>query len=379
MGAGFDLLISHPRRRLTAQRRMLIMPVSMTDQENDKIDLKAIATRARAELDAAADETALETWRVAQLGRKGVVTSVLRRLVDLPIEERRRLGAEANALKGELEAALESKREALAGERLAATMTEGALDVTLPGRAKRIGRLHPVTQTLRQMTEIFTSMGFAVIEGPEVESDYYNFQALRIPLDHPARDMQDTLYIDYQRDGVYPYMLRTHTSPNQVRFMEQHSPPIRVIVPGRCYRNEATDPQREWMFSQIELLAVDEGISMADLKGTLFEFAKRMFGQERKVRFRCDYFPFVEPGVDMAIDCFLCGGKGCRTCREGGWIEILGAGMVHPQILQNMGYDTDRYTGFAAGIGAERICLLQHGIEDIRSFYSNDVRFLEQF
>ena len=355
------------------------MPVSMADQETDEIDLAAIATRARAELDAAADEAALETWRVAQLGRKGAVTSVLRRLGALPIDERRRLGAEANALKVELEAALESKREALAGERLAATMAEGALDVTLPGRAKRIGRLHPITQTLREMTEIFSSMGFAVIEGPEVETDYYNFEALLIPKEHPARDMQDTLYIDTQRDGAYPFMMRTHTSPNQVRFMEQHQPPIRIAVPGKCYRNEATDMQHEWMMTQIELLAVDQGISMADLKGTLFEFAKRMFGQERKVRFRCDYFPYVEPGVDMAIDCFLCQGKGCRTCHNEGWIEVMGAGMVHPKILANMGYDTDRYTGFAAGIGAERICLLRHGIEDIRSFYSNDLRFLEQF
>jgi phenylalanyl-tRNA synthetase alpha chain len=187
------------------------------------------------------------------------------------------------------------------------------------------------------------------------------------------------LYIDFQRDAKYPQLLRTHTSPNQARFMEQHQPPIRIVVPGRCYRNEATDPQREWMFTQIELLAVDEGISMADLKGTLFEFAKRMFGQERQVRFRCDYFPFVEPGVDMAIDCFLCGGKGCRTCRYEGWIEILGAGMVHPEMLANMGYDTDRYTGFAAGPGVERICMLRHGVEDIRSFYANDLRFLEQF
>jgi phenylalanyl-tRNA synthetase alpha chain len=229
------------------------------------------------------------------------------------------------------------------------------------------------------MLDVFVSMGFSVIEGPEVEADYYNFQALRIPEHHPARDMQDTLYIDYQREGAFPFLLRTHTSPNQARFMETHRPPIRVVVPGRCYRHEATDPQREWMFTQIELLAVDEGISMADLKGTLFEFAKRLFGRERKVRFRCDYFPFVEPGVDMAIDCFLCGGTGCRTCRHEGWIEILGAGMVHPEILQNMGYDTERYTGFAAGPGVERICMLRYGIDDIRHFYANDLRFLEQF
>ncbi len=345
----------------------------------EAVDLAALATSARSGLDSADDEQTLEAWRVAYLGRKGRLTLVLRRLGGLPLEERRRLGAEANRLKEELESALESRRHELQQRRLAATVEAGWVDVTLPGRPKRGGRLHPVTQTLRAMLDIFTSMGFSVIEGPEVELDYYNFQALRIPEDHPARDMQDTLYIDYQRDGSFPLLLRTHTSPNQARFMEQHQPPIRVVVPGRCYRHEATDPQREWMFTQIELLAVDEGISMADLKGTLFEFAKRMFGQERKVRFRCDYFPFVEPGVDMAIDCFLCGGEGCRTCRNEGWIEILGAGMVHPEILANMGYDTDRYTGFAAGPGVERICMLRYGIDDIRHFYANDLRFLEQF
>jgi phenylalanyl-tRNA synthetase alpha chain len=345
----------------------------------EAIDLAELASSARAELDAARDEAALERWRVSYLGRKGRLTLVLRRLGKLPLEERRRLGAEANPLRQELESALEARQQELAGRRLAATVEAGRLDVTLPGRPKRIGRLHPVTQTLREMLDIFVSMGFSIIEGPEVETDYYNFEALRLPKDHPARDMQDTLYVDYQRDGEYPLMLRTHTSPNQVRFMEQHQPPVRIVSPGKCYRHEATDPSHEWMITQVELLAVDEGISMADLKGTLFEFAKRMFGQERRVRFRCDYFPYVEPGVDMAIDCFLCGGEGCRTCHQEGWIEMLGAGMVHPEILANMGYDTDRYTGFAAGLGVERICMLRHGIEDIRSFYANDVRFLEQF
>ena len=341
-------------------------------------DLEELAAAARSELSEANDEAALESWRIAYLGRKGRLTHVLRGVAGLAVEQRRQVGAAANRLKAELEASLEERRRALAHERLAATEEAGRLDVTLPGRPKRIGRLHPVTQTLRQMLEIFNAMGFSTIEGPEVETDYYNFTALRIPEDHPARDMQDTLWLDNAgRDGGP--LLRTHTSPNQARFMEQHQPPIRISVPGRCYRHEATDASREWMFTQIELLAVDEGISMADLKGTLFEFAKQMFGQERKVRFRCDYFPFVEPGVDMAIDCFLCGGDGCRTCRQSGWIEVLGAGMVHPEILGNMGYDTERYTGFAAGIGAERICMLQHGIEDIRNFYANELTFLKQF
>jgi phenylalanyl-tRNA synthetase alpha chain len=230
------------------------------------------------------------------------------------------------------------------------------------------------------MLAIVQRLGFSVVEGPEVEEDYYNFQALRIPEDHPARDLQDTFYIDQTRGRTStPLLLRTHTSPNQARFMETHEPPIRIAVPGRCYRSEATDPRHEWMITQVELLAVDEGLSMADLKGTLFELAKGLFGQERRVRFRCDYFPFVEPGVDMAIDCFICAGAGCRTCGNEGWIEILGAGMVHPEILTSMGYDAARYTGFAAGIGAERMALLRHGVDDIRLFYQNDLRFLRQF
>ncbi|MCH8008538.1 MAG: phenylalanine--tRNA ligase subunit alpha [Chloroflexi bacterium] len=345
----------------------------------ETIDLEEFAAKARADLAAATDEAALEAWRVAHLGRKGTLTSVLRGLGGLEMDERRRIGGEANKLKNELEAALKAKLSDLHGQRIATTIQEGQIDVTLPGRSKRVGRLHPITQTVRQIVDIFVSLGFSVAEGPEVETDYYNFEALLLGRDHPARDMQDTLYIDFVRDGVYPFMMRTHTSPNQVRFMEKHQPPIRVVVPGKCYRNEATDPTHEWMITQIEVLAVDEGISLADLKGTLFEFAKRMFGQERKVRFRCDYFPYVEPGVDMAIDCFLCNGKGCRTCHQEGWIEIMGAGMVHPKILTNMGYDADRVTGFAAGMGAERIALLLHGIEDIRRFYQNDLRFLEQF
>jgi phenylalanyl-tRNA synthetase alpha chain len=218
-----------------------------------------------------------------------------------------------------------------------------------------------------------------VVEGPEVEWDYYNFEAVRIPKDHPARDMWDTLWVDYRKDGEYPMLLRTHTSPMQIRVMEQSQPPVRIISPGKCYRHEATDPTHEWMLTQVEGLAVDEGISMAALKGTLFEFAKRIFGPERRVRFRCDYFPFVEPGAEMAIDCFLCGGQGCRSCANTGWLEILGCGMVHPEVLARVGYDAERYTGFAFGLGVERIAMLRHAIDDIRLFYANDLRFLEQF
>ncbi|MEX2158250.1 MAG: phenylalanine--tRNA ligase subunit alpha [Dehalococcoidia bacterium] len=342
----------------------------------EALDLDTFVRNAEEQLEKVEDLAALEAWRVAYLGRKGRLTAILRSLSELEEEERKRVGAEANRVKQYFASAHLSARGRLTAK---GTVTQAPLDVTLPGRPKRVGRLHPVTQVQRQILDCFVSMGFSVVEGPEVELDRYNFQALRIPPDHPARDMQDTLYIDYQQNGEYPLLLRTHTSPNQARFMEEHEPPIRIVVPGRVYRNEATDASREWMFTQVELLAVDEGISMADLKGALFEFAKRLFGQDRKVRFRCDYFPFVEPGVDMAIDCFICGGKGCKTCRGEGWIEVLGAGMVHPEILTNMGYDADRYTGFAAGIGVERIALLLYGVEDIRNFYANDVRFLEQF
>jgi phenylalanyl-tRNA synthetase alpha chain len=347
----------------------------------EAIDLQQLASEARTGLASATDEPALQAWHVEYLGRsQGRLTSILRTLAGLPIEERRRVGSEANVLKQQLEAAFETRREELQGAALAETVEQGWLDVTLPGRPKKIGRLHPITQTLREMLGILQRMGFSVVEGPEVEEDYYNFQALRIPEDHPARDMQDTLYIEQTKGRTAtPLLLRTHTSPNQARFMETHQPPIRIAVPGRVYRYEATDATREWMFTQIELLAVDEGLSMADLKGTLFELAKGLFGQERRIRFRCDYFPFVEPGVDMAIDCFICGGKGCKTCRGEGWIEVLGAGMVHPEILTNMGYDAERYTGFAAGIGAERMALLRYGVDDIRLFYQNDLRFLRQF
>lgn len=341
--------------------------------------LDDLSHAARRELEAAADDAALEAWRVAYLGRKGRLTQVLRSLGALPLAERRRAGAAANRLKEELEAALETRRAEIQRAWLLRAMETSRIDVTLPPRPLPRGRLHPITQTTRDILDAFASMGFSAVEGPEVELDYYNFEALRIPADHPARELMDTFYIDTPGATGPKLLLRTHTSPNQVRVMERRRPPIRIVVPGRCYRREATDPTHEWMMVQVEVLAVDEGLSMAHLKGTLFEFAKRLFGQERRVRFRCDYFPFVEPGVDLAIDCFLCGGEGCRTCKGEGWIEIMGAGMVHPEILTNMGYDAERCTGFAAGMGVERIAMLRHGIDDIRHFYANDLRFLRQF
>jgi phenylalanyl-tRNA synthetase alpha chain len=342
-------------------------------------ELDDIRANAGADLDAAGNEAALEGWRVAYLGRRSRLNSILRGLASLPLDERRPVGAAANRLRQELEEALNQRQAALHEEAVTATIETGRLDVTLPGRPIPTGRLHPVTQTLRDVLGAFETMGFQVVEGPEVEWDYYNFEAVRIPKDHPARDMWDTLWVDYRKNGEYPMLLRTHTSPMQIRVMEQTQPPVRIVSPGKCYRHEATDPTHEWMLTQVEGLAVDENISMADLKGTLFEFAKRIFGPERRVRFRCDYFPFVEPGAEMAIDCFLCGGQGCRSCANTGWLEILGCGMVHPEVLGKVGYDSERYTGFAFGMGVERIAMLRHGIEDIRLFYANDLRFLEQF
>jgi len=341
-------------------------------------ELERLKAKAIAELDSVVNLRELEEWRVRYLGRKGSLTSVLRGLGALPLEERRTVGAAANEVKAALEISLEEKEKTLKEQDLAIALEQTRLDITLPGYPLSLGRLHPTTQIMREICDIFVSMGFQVVEGPEVEWDYYNFEALNIPKDHPARDMWATLWIDTE-DDERSMLLRTHTSPMQIRVMEKTRPPVRVIVPGKVYRYEATDATHESMFYQIEGLAVDEGITLGDLKGTLFEFASRLFGEGRKARFRCDYFPFVEPGVEMAIDCLVCQGAGCRLCSHTGWIEILGAGMVHPEVLQRVNYDPEVYTGFAFGMGVERIPMLRYGIEDIRLFYGNDLRFLRQF
>ncbi len=322
----------------------------------------------------------LEAWRIAFLGRRGHLTGLLRAVGSLPPDQRRAAGEAANRAKSDLESALAEREHALAvGDGLNAAQ-DGAIDVTLPGWPAPVGGLHPTTLIVREICDAFISMGFQVVEGPEVEWDHYNFEMLNIPKDHPARDMWNTLWLDYEDDaGETPMLLRTHTSPMQARIMEGQEPPVRVVVPGKCYRYEATDATHEWHFFQIEGLAVDRGVTFADLKGTLYEFARLVFGQERRVRFRCDYFPFVEPGVDMSIDCFACAGDGCRICGETGWIEIMGAGMVHPKVLEGVGYDPNIYTGFAFGMGPERIAMLKYGIDDIRLFYANDLRFLSQF
>lgn len=345
--------------------------------------LEGLREEALAALASASNEAGLEQWRITFFGRQdGRLTALLRSIKDRPADERASFGANANTLKQELEAALEAKQQDLKAAALKALSTESAIDVTLPGQPQAIGRLHPVTQTMRDCLKAFGDMGFRVAEGPEVEWDRYNFDGVRIPEDHPARDMWDTIWVNTLIDGKRHMLLRTHTSPNQVRVLERTAaPPVRVVVPGKCYRQEATDATHEWMLTQIEGLAVDEGVRMSDLKGVLYEWSRQMFGADRKIIFHHSYFPFVEPGVEMAIDCFICRGDGreCHTCHGTGWIEILGAGMVHPEIIETAGYDSSKVTGFAFGIGVERVALLRWGIEDIRNFYANDVRFLSQF
>ena len=342
--------------------------------------LDELRDKALEELEAVDSLDELGKWRVEYLGRKGRLTNILRNLKDLPQEERQQVGGQANKLKTLLEGALAQTESKIKEGRVSSLVEAESIDVTRPGRPVSLGRLHPVTQVMREICDAFVAMGFQVIEGPEVEWERYNFELLNIPKEHPARDMFNTLWIDYQDEaGHHPMLLRTHTSPMQARTMERMRPPVRVIVPGKVYRYEATDATHEWHFHQVEGLAVDEGITLANLKGTLYEFARRIFGPQRRVRFRCDYFPFVEPGVDMSIDCFACEGAGCRVCKGTGWIEILGAGMVHPRVLEMVGYDSAKYTGFAFGLGPERIAMLKYGIDDIRLFYSNDLRFLRQF
>ena len=341
-----------------------------------------LQARALKELSDVSDAEGLEAWRVSYLGRKGEATLLKRSITEVPPESRREFGQAANSVGEALASAFEARRTEI--ERPAGDTD--AIDVTLPGVPSPIGSIHPITSTVREICAAFGDMGFQVVEGPEVELDDYNFGKLNIPKHHPARDSFNTLWIDETGDaGERPMLLRTHTSPMQIRTMEKQDPPVRVIVPGKAYRYEATDATHEWHFSQVEGLAVDKGITFADLKGTLHEFARRLLGENVQVRFRCDYFPFVEPGAEMSIDrSSLSDSKGAQKDAQGekqeeNWMEILGAGMVHPKVLEGVGYDPAVYTGFAFGIGIERIAMLKHGIDDIRLFYSNDVRFLRQF
>jgi len=341
--------------------------------------IKELRQKAFQELESISGIEELESWRVRYLGKKSELIKILRSLTALPLEERKAVGAYANEVKASLGNSWEQKKQMLQEIKLAASIGEKPIDITLPGRPISMGRLHPITQTLNEICDIFGAMGFQVMEGPEVEWDYYNFEALNIPNEHPARDNMSTSWVDFEADDERKILLRTHTTSVTARVIETMRPPIRVIEPGRVYRYEASDATHVPMFHQVDGLAVDEGITMADLKGTLYEFARRFFGEDRKVRFRCDYFPFVEPGVEMAIECQICNGSGCRLCSNTGWIEILGAGMTHPKVLERGGIDPERYGSFAFGIGIERLPMLRYGIDDIRLFYGSDLRFLRQF
>jgi phenylalanyl-tRNA synthetase alpha chain len=337
--------------------------------------LDGLEEAAMKQLQEADDQAELEAWKVKFLGRSAELGEILDALRELPKADRPSVGKRANQLKSALEKAYESHRSAFRATALDEKLRAEQIDVTLPGRKPVNGRLHPVTQITRQILSIWAEMGFQVYLSREVETDEYNFGLLNFPPHHPARDMQDSFYMAESN-----VLLRTHTSPGQIHVMRERSPEtIRVVLPGMCYRYEQVTARSEIQFTQIEGLAVGHNITFADLKGTLSAFARRMFGQQARSRFRAAYFPFTEPSAEVDIECFVCGGEGCPVCRRTGWLEILGCGMVHPTVLENGGYDPDEFTGFAFGMGPERIAMLKHGIEDIRYFWQNDLRFLEQF
>ena len=331
-----------------------------------------ILDRALADIAGARSTSALEQLRVRVLGRSGELTALLRGLGKIAAADRPRVGQEANRAKERIEEALAAGIEALKPEEHRQSLASRRVDLTLPGRATRPGAVHPIIRVQDEIIEIFEGLGFSVAEGPEVESDYYNFAALNFPEDHPARDMQDTFHLSADT------LLRTHTSPVQIRTMKAQAPPVRVICPGKTYRRDA-DNTHSPMFHQVEGLAVDANISMGDLKGTLELFAREMFGPGAGIRFRPSFFPFTEPSAEVDVRCFACAGAGCRVCAQSGWLEILGSGMVHPNVLRNVGYDTEQVTGWAFGMGVERVAMLKYGIDDIRLFFENDMRFLEQF
>jgi phenylalanyl-tRNA synthetase alpha chain len=334
--------------------------------------VEAVAGEARVAIGRAASSSELESLRVKYLGRSGALTQILKSLGTLPAEERPLVGAAANEAKRELESLLDARlAEALEAERRR-QRERARPDLTLPGRRPPRGSLHPLTRVRDEIVSVFMGLGFSVAEGPQIETDFYNFEALNIPRDHPARDMQDTFYLSQET------LLRTHTSPVQIRTMRAQAPPVRIIVPGVVYRRDA-DITHSPMFHQVEGLAVDVNVTMADLKGTLELFARELFGARSKIRFRPSFFPFTEPSAEVDVVCFLCGGVGCRVCKQSGWLEILGSGMVHPNVLRNVGYDPEAVTGWAFGMGIERIAMLKYGVDDIRLFFENDLRFLEQF
>ena len=335
-------------------------------------DSEALLAEALQAIERAGDEKSLDALRVQYLGKKGSFTDLLKALGQLPAEERPAAGEKINLAKKSLQQAIESRKEALVSAALDAQLDAERLDVTLPGRRQSKGGLHPITITIERIKSIFAAAGYDVAEGPEIEDDYHNFEALNIPAHHPARAMHDTFYVS---PGT---VLRTHTSPVQVHVMENGEPPFRMICPGRVYRCDS-DLTHTPMFHQVEGLLVDEKVSMADLKGTVVEFLQAYFEEEMPVRFRPSYFPFTEPSAEVDMGCVSCGGKGCRICSHTGWLEVMGCGMVHPRVLEMSGVDTERFSGFAFGMGVERLAMLRYGVSDLRLYFENDVRFLQQF
>ena len=337
------------------------------------MDLQALTAKAQSDIEAADNLDALDQIRVSYLGKKGELTSLLKTLGTLPAEERKSAGQDINRAKQDVQQALEARKLSLQAAALQAKLASERIDVTLPGRGQSSGGLHPVTRTMQRIEELFSQLGFAVEQGPEIEDDYHNFEALNIPAHHPARAMHDTFYFDAQT------LLRTHTSPVQVRHMQRDKPPLRIIAPGRVYRCDS-DLTHTPMFHQVEGLLVDRDVSFSDLMGTLADFLKHFFEDDNlQTRFRPSYFPFTEPSSEVDIQCVMCGGEGCRVCGHTGWLEILGCGMVHPNVFKSVGIDNDEYTGYAFGMGVERLAMLRYGVNDLRLFFENDLKFLQQF
>lgn len=337
--------------------------------------LEALKQEAVEQLGGVADVAQLNDLRVKYLGKKGALTEILRGMGALSAEERPVIGQVANEVRGVIEALVEEKQAAFDRKETEARLAAEQVDVTLPGRPMAQGSVHPLNQVIQEIEDIFIGMGYRIAEGPEVETDYYNFEALNLPKNHPARDMQDSFYLTEE------LLMRTHTSPVQVRTMEamKGEVPVKVICPGRVFRRDDDDATHSFQFHQIEGLVIGENIRMSDLKGTLLEFTRKMFGSQTQIRLRPSFFPFTEPSVEVDVTCMKCGGDGCRVCKDSGWLEILGSGMVHPRVLEMSGYDPEKYSGFAFGMGMERIAMLKYGVDDIRHFYTNDLRFLQQF
>lgn len=345
-----------------------------------KADLEKLKKAATSALEKVKSSQELEAFHTKFLGRSGELTMLLRGLKDLPPEQKREMGKASNELKVEFEGLFKLKQNEFERDAISASLKDDWIDLTAPGTEYKAGHIHPLYQVQEEVERIFQQMGFTVIDGPEIESEYYNFEGLNIPAHHPARDMQDTFFIDkkpHKKEGRL--VLRTHTSPNQVRSMKKYGVPLRIIVPGRCFRNEATDASHEHTFDQVEGLMIDENISIAHLKGVMLEFLQRLFKKEMKIRFRPGYFPFVEPGLELDMSCIFCDGKGCKVCKRTGWIEFMGCGMTHPHVLKSGGVDPKKYQGWAFGFGLTRLVMMRYGINDIRYLTGSDLRFNQQF